>query len=256
MSHVKQYTRYRQGKLQVVKEHDDKRDKRGSHSSKQKVRHFVAPDKGMVKIRETVTKLLQSPDGLKELETKIKTGGFMNSLPEVVTLYGVEQGAHHPYRDAFDHTMQVIKHLPADASDNVRWAALLHDIGKAETQKADPDRGIVFDGHEYAGYKMVGKVLDRLGFSRDDKKEIRHLVLHHGNLRTKFLRSGERDARKFMAHEHFEPLLALHQADVKASGRDPKEVLDAIDDLKSRSPSADTGELKEKQLILPINPSN
>jgi len=232
MSHVKQYTRYRQGKLQVVRAHDDKRKRSSRRPSSHK--HVVSlPDPGMVKIRQTVTDLLRTDAGQAELEDKIKAGGFQNSLPEVVALYGVEQGAHHPYPDAFDHTMQVIKHLPPDASDNIRWAALLHDIGKAVTQKAHPDRGIVFDGHEHAGYKMVGKVLKRLGFSRDDQKEIEHLVRYHGSLRTKFLHSDEADARKFMGHEHFEPLLTLHAADVRASGRDPQEVLDAVDDLKS-----------------------
>ena len=231
MSHVKQFTRYRQGKLQFVNAHDDKRTRHDQKPAKYK--HFVAlPDPGMVKIRETVTSLLRTDAGQKELEDKIKAGGFQGSLPEVAALYGVEQGAHHPYPDAFDHTMQVLKHLPADASDNVRWAALLHDIGKAETQRADPDRGIVFDGHEHAGYKMVGKVLRRLGFSRDDQKEIEHLVRYHGSLRTKFLHNDEEDARKFMSHEHFEPLLTLHDADVRASGRDPQEVLDAVNELK------------------------
>lgn len=234
MSHVKQYTRVSHGKMQTVHAYDDKR----SRSGKKVSHHVVTIDKGMEKIRETVTELLRTDEGVKELEAKIKSGGFLKSLPEVVALYGVEQGVHHPYRDTFDHTIQVIKHLPADASDNVRWAALLHDIGKATTQQVHPDRGIVFDGHEYAGYKMVGKVLDRLGFSKDDQAEIKHLVLHHGNLRTKFLRSDENEAREFMAHKHFEPLLTLHQADVKASGRDPKEVLDAIDELKTNTPAS------------------
>jgi len=230
MSHVKQYTRVSHGKMQTVRAYDDKR----SRSGKKVSHHVVTIDKGMEKIRETVTELLRTDAGVKELEAKVKSGGFLKSLPEVAALYGVEQGVHHPYRDTFDHTIQVIKHLPADASDNVRWAALLHDIGKSTTQQVHPDRGIVFDGHEYAGYKMVGKVLDRLGFSKDDQAEIKHLVLHHGNLRTKFLRSDESEAREFMAHKHFETLLALHRADVKASGRDPKEVLDAIDELRQK----------------------
>ena len=234
MAHVKQYTRYRNGKIQVVKDHDDKRQRHPSRSSH--LQHVVTTDKGMIKIRETITDLLKTPEGLDELETKIKAGGFSKSLPEVVALYGVEQGAHHPYRDAFDHTIQVIKHLPAEANDNTRWAALLHDIGKTDTQKVDKDRGIIFDGHEYAGYKMVGKVLDRLGFSNDDQKEIKHLVLHHGDLRTRFLRGDEKKAREFMEHKHFHSLLDLHQADVKASGRDPKEVLDAIIELRENKP--------------------
>ena len=233
MSHVKQHIRMRQGKIEFVKAYDDKRSKRSHKSTK----HVVSIDAGMVKMRDTITNLLRTPEGQKELEDKIKSGGFRQSIPEVIALYGVEQGVHHPYRDAFDHTMQVLKHLPDNADDNTRWAALLHDIGKVNTQKIHKTRGIIFDGHEYAGYKIVGKLLNRLGFDKEDQKQIKHLVLHHGNLRTVFLRGDEKEAKEFMGHKHFDSLLDLHQADVRASGRDPQEVLDAVGALNIKQKS-------------------
>jgi len=186
----------------------------------------------MVKMRETVTEWLRTEKGRAELTEKIKTGGFSKALPEVLDLYGVEQGAHHPLPDAFDHTMELFKHLPDNASDNVLWATLLHDIGKGETQKFHKERGIIFDGHEHKGFKMAQKVLRRLDFNKNDSDEILHMILHHGNLRTQILRSETAKAHKFVNHPHFESLLTLHKADVKASGRDPHEVVDRYKLLK------------------------
>ena len=244
MAHVKGFQRVINGHIQCVKPHDDKRTKgNGKPSSKGKTAHVILKtDPGMVKMRQEITTMLRTSGGQKEFTDKVKNGGFQKSLPEVVALWGVEQGAHHPLPDAFDHTMEVIRHLPADASDTVRWAALLHDIGKTETQKFHDKRGIIFDGHEYAGYKMVDKVLDRLGFSGNERSTIKHLVLHHGNLRTKFLRSGAHEADLFMKHPDFEDLLHLHKADVYASGRDPKEVTDEIDRLKKDPPKPMTAD--------------
>lgn len=241
MAHVKEHTRRtKQGKLVYVHSFDDKRSKKDKPQSGKKdtakrtpVKHVVkAADPGMVKMRKTITELLHTEAGRKELEDKIKAGGFRTSIPEVSDLYGVEQGTHHPLPDAFDHTMELFKHLPADASDNILWAALLHDIGKTDTQQVHEKRGIIFDGHEYQGYKMVKKVLARLGFDKKDADEISYLVLHHGNLRTQLLRRSTSEAQKFIDHPHFDSLLTLHKADVKASGRDPHEVLERLEMLR------------------------
>lgn len=234
MSHIKQHTRvnHKTGKVFIVHEYDDKRrkDTKGkSHSTagKAPVKHVIKKvDPGMIKMRETITDLLRTEKGRKELTEKIKAGGFAKALPEVLSLYGVEQGAHHPLPDAFDHTMELFKHLPDNASDNVLWATLLHDIGKTETQKFHKTRGIVFDGHEHKGYQMAQKVLRRLGFNKKDSDEISYIIHHHGNLRTQILRSETADAHKFINHPHFDSLLMLHKADVLASGRDPHEVVD------------------------------
>lgn len=232
MSHIKSHTRKtKQGKIIYVKAHDDKRNKKPHHGTPK--RHVIkAPDPGMVKMRKMVTGLLRTEEGRQEFIEKIKAGGFQNALPEVGALYGVEQGAHHPLPDAFDHTMELFKYLPVDASENILWAALLHDIGKVETQDYHDTRGIVFDGHEYHGYKMSKDILKRLGFKRADADEISYMILHHGNLRTQLLRRDDEKAKKFIEHPHFDSLLTLHNADVLASGRDPHEVLERVKELE------------------------
>ena len=247
MSHVKGYTKTtKSGKRIFVKQHDDKRSK---HGSKKKVhKHVVRIDPGMIKMREYITGLLRTSEGQKEFEDKIKQFQFQKALPEVIGLYGVEQGAHHRIIDAFGHTMEVLRKLPKDATDNQRWAAILHDIGKPPQQKVDKNRGVVFDGHEYVGSKMAKKVLDRLGFNKSDKEEISFMILHHGDLRTKLLHDGgDEKAKKFMKEKHFDSLLTLHNADVVASGRDPKEVNDAVKDIKSRPEIKKTPVLNEPE---------
>lgn len=235
MSHVKQHTRTsKTGKVSVVHGYDDKRKKttKGKPKGKSKVtrtpvKHVIKKaDPGMVKMRDQITEWLRTEKGREELTEKVKAGGFSKTLPEVLNLYGLEQGAHHPLPDAFDHTMELFKHLPDNASDNVLWATLLHDIGKGETQKFHKTRGIIFDGHEYKGYKMTQKTLRRLDFNKKNSEEILHMILHHGNLRTQILRSETAKAHKFVNHQHFDSLLTLHKADVIASGRDPHEVVD------------------------------
>jgi len=232
MAHVRAYTRVKDGKTQIIPAHDDKRHK-SSHATGM-LRHVVRVDlPGASKMRETITKLLRTEEGLAELSTKIKAGGFSKAIPEVGMLYGLEQGRHHLEVDAFEHTLRVIRQLPADASDNVRWGALLHDIGKGVTQELHPTRGIIFDGHAYIGSKMVSGVLHRLGFKSPDYDEIKYLVLHHGDIRGVFIRGKKDFARKYMEHPYFESLLTLHQADVRASWRDPSEVVTAVNALKA-----------------------
>jgi putative nucleotidyltransferase with HDIG domain len=236
VAHIKAHERTVQGKLQFVHTYDDKRSGSWKRTPKRRHHHVLeVAGPGMQKMKETITGLLKTPEGLDKLEGKIKKGGFHKALPEVAGLYGLEQGSHHKYIDAFDHTMQVIRHLPPEASDTVRWAALLHDIGKLDTQKMDEHRGAVFDGHEYVGSKKVRKILARLGFSKDERDEIPYLIKNHGNLRTKLLRGDEDQAREFMSHKYFGDLLMIHVADVIASGRDPREVLEKIDKLNMNS---------------------
>ena len=220
---------------------------------KKKTKHVIKIDPGMIKMRNYVTGLLRTSEGRKEFEDKIKDGQFMRAMPEVVVLYGIEQGAHHPIPDAFGHTMEVLRMLPRDATDNQRWAAILHDIGKGPTQAYKKDRGIVFDGHEYAGYKMAKRVLDRLGFGKKDKEEISFMILHHGDLRTKLLHGDQGKAKEFTKEKHFDSLLTLHNADVVASGRDPKEVNDAAKDIKSKKEiektPVDVDQIKDQKSI-------
>ena len=97
------------------------------------------------------------------------TGLLKYILPEVDALSMPEDKGH---KDIFEHTMSVLENV-ADQSDDLylRWAALLHDIGKVPTKKYDAKEGWTFYGHAAAGAKMVEKIFRRLHLPLDSRME-------------------------------------------------------------------------------------
>ena len=173
----------------------------------------------MERIMVEFNKIMLSKRPSKGLNLLDETGLLNYILPELTALKGIEQIDGMGHKDNFYHTLEVVDNI-SQHTDKLwlRWAALLHDIGKAPTKKFEKNIGWTFHGHEFLGSKMLKGIFKRLKLPlNSDLKYVEKLVRMHARPIALITDDASDSALRrllFDAGEDLEDLFTLCKSDI------------------------------------------
>ena len=208
------------------------------------------------RVMEELNKIMATPTPSKGFVDLHRCGLLQILMPELTNLDIVETRNGKKHKNNFYHTLEVLDNV-ARHSDNIwlRWAALLHDIGKTKSKRWDPLQGWTFHNHNFIGAKMVPPLFRRLKLPMDAKmKYVQKMVdLHMRPIVIADEEVTDSAVRRLIndAGDDIDDLMMLCEADITSKNHERKQRFAAV-----RVKLADLKERDYKRLLQPVIDGN
>ncbi|TDX00915.1 CCA tRNA nucleotidyltransferase [Dinghuibacter silviterrae] len=192
------------------------------------------------RITDELNKIILSQRPSVGFEYLYRTGLLERIFPQMVDLAGAEYIDGKGHKDNFTHTLQVLDNVAVHTKNLwLRWAAILHDIGKPATKRFEQGHGWTFHGHEVVGGKMVPRIFGRLKLPQhEEMRYVRKLVELHLrpiSLTKENITDSAIRRLLFDAGEDLEDLMTLCKADITSKNKQKvKRYLDNFELVQER----------------------